>query len=112
MVGILIGASGFYIGREAIPAREAKIITYRQQQDSLAEQGIAAATFTSDTVTIDGEMFEADENTTVQVGMTIVSVDGRKTDLKEHFKPGDDIDLLFEGNQILAIHRELRPDGS
>lgn len=116
LVGMLIGAGGQYVVKEAIPAREAKITAHRQQQHQelgmvKPEKGVV--TFVdADTIIVDGEIFRTDENTTVQVGMSIKNVEGQKTDLADYLEPGDSFDILYEGNRILAIYRDLRPDGS
>ncbi|MFX4261199.1 hypothetical protein ACOBQJ_03245 [Pelotomaculum propionicicum] len=115
VVGVLIGACGLYLAREVIPVRNAKMIAQEQQKelDSMVRQGIAEE-ITADTIKVntgsDVISLRTNQYTTVQVGMTMVSAKGQKTDLTKYFKAGENIDLLVKEDQALAIHRALRPD--
>ena len=115
ILGALVGVLGLYVVTDIIPTQKAKATAQEQQEelDSMVRQG-EIAEITADTVKINnGEdrlTMKANEYTTVQVGMTTKSVKGQKTDLTKSFKPGDMVDLLVKEDQVLAIHRSLKPD--
>ncbi|GAB6274760.1 MAG: hypothetical protein STSR0004_16250 [Peptococcaceae bacterium] len=49
------------------------------------------------------------EYSNIQIDMTFVSSPGKKINLKDWFKNGDNVNALVKDERILALHRELRP---
>lgn len=49
------------------------------------------------------------EYSNIQIGMTFVNSPGKKVNLKEWLKEGDNVNALVKDGRILSLHRELRP---
>ena len=121
IVGIAGGFGGAYYKYVYAPKKEAERIAKEQQErlNEMVRYG-EVVSVEPERITVKvkdggGDIGEtitvkANERTSVQVGIGLVNEPGVKVDLTQWFKTGDYVDMLVEDGQVLAIHRELRPE--
>ncbi len=118
LVGIIGFTGGWYKFIKAPELKAQKEVKAQQEQMEQMTRHGEVKEVTENTITIDIEKsgnketgkqkYQANEYTSIQIGMQFVNQPGKLINLTQWFKKGDYVNMLVKDGQAVLIHRDLR----
>lgn len=118
---IVLLAAGFLVGYFTTIKPQSdekhKADALQQKMQSMVRDGVITAIMpTQVTVHLDQgtdagqtKTYKATEYSGIQIGQYCLNEQSKICNLKKYFKKGDNVQLLVKGNQLVLLHREMRP---